>query len=155
LVEHWDGHSWKVDPSVDLGGELTAVSASGSDDVWAVGWRFTTGADKTLAEHYDGHHWTQVSIPSPGAGAELDAVSLRTSSSGWAAGQGVTAQGHGFVFSERYDGSGWRFVKAGGMAQPYGVADVGPKLAWIVGRASSGAPAIDRWNGSAWSKQPN
>jgi hypothetical protein len=156
LVEHWDGHTWSVEHGVGIGGELQGVSASGPDDVWAVGWRFTSGANKTLAEHFDGHHWHQVVIPSPGSGASLDAVSVRSASSGWAVGGGVTARGHAFVFSERYDGSAWKVVKADVMSEAIGVADVGPNLAFMVGHTSNNAaPAIAAWRGSKWSPVAN
>jgi len=149
LLEHWDGHGWSVVHGVNVPGELDGMSASGPGNVWAVGWRFTSGADETLAEHYDGHTWEQVTVPSPGGGASLDAVSIRSGTSGWAVGQGTT------TFTERYDGSGWKVVKAEGVVNPYGVADVSQKLAWIVGATAKGAPAIARWNGSRWSPQQN
>ena len=57
-------------------------------------------------------------------------MSVRAASSGWAVGGGVTARGHAFVFSERFDGSSWKVVKAGGMAEALGVAAVGPNLAF-------------------------
>jgi hypothetical protein len=52
-AEHWDGSSWSLSPTPDVGtGEnmLNGVDASASKDVWAVGY---SGHD-TLIEHWDG-----------------------------------------------------------------------------------------------------
>jgi hypothetical protein len=59
LTEHWDGTSWRVEPSPNASSApyavnfLTAVVAIARDDAWAVGW-FTDGSGGhfTLTMHY-------------------------------------------------------------------------------------------------------
>jgi hypothetical protein len=63
------GHGWTQVTSPDPGPEqsiLTAVSASGPADAWAVGYYFTRGSATTFAPqalHWDGSSWTQVPFP--------------------------------------------------------------------------------------------
>ncbi len=61
LTEHWDGSSWKVEPSPNAStasnayNDLDAVAAIASNDVWAVGYYFdAAGNQLTLTEHYAG-----------------------------------------------------------------------------------------------------
>jgi hypothetical protein len=63
IIEHWDGTNWKVVPSVSFGGgtetDLSSISASSADDIWAVG-QLTI---EPLIEHWDGTRWTLKRIP--------------------------------------------------------------------------------------------
>ena len=61
LTEHWDGSSWKVEPSPNANtasngwNNLLALKAIASNDVWAVGYYFdAAGNQLTLTEHYAG-----------------------------------------------------------------------------------------------------
>src|SRR5213078_4321877 len=62
LIEHWDGTAWSVipdDPPPPGGANiLHGVSATASDDVWAVGVR--ANGHPPLIEHWDGTAWTLV-----------------------------------------------------------------------------------------------
>jgi hypothetical protein len=75
LIEHFDGTSWKIVTSRNVGPNsvyqsnqfygITAVSAS---DIWAFGSFFAadgSGQQATLVEHYDGTTWRIVPSPSP------------------------------------------------------------------------------------------
>ena len=42
---------------------FTGVTAISPCDVWAAGFDFSGGADRTLTEHWDGSNWTRVSSP--------------------------------------------------------------------------------------------
>jgi hypothetical protein len=66
LVEWWNGSSWTIQPSPNLGGSsvnnfLQAAAAISSSDVWAVG--SYDHPNRTLILHWNGRSWTQV--PSP------------------------------------------------------------------------------------------
>jgi Fibronectin type III domain len=67
LIEHWDGTSWAVVPSVDPGtgdNVLFGVGASSATDIWAVGYSSDTlGQRQSLAEHWNGTSWTITSSP--------------------------------------------------------------------------------------------
>lgn len=71
-LDHWDGSTWTSEGSVipGAGGELFDVSASGPNDVWAVGFATaTSGASHPIGVHWDGATWTTYTLPkSPGAG---------------------------------------------------------------------------------------
>ena len=61
LTEHWDGSSWRVEPSSNAStasnayNVLDSVVAIASNDVWAVGYYFdAAGNQLTLTEHYSG-----------------------------------------------------------------------------------------------------
>ncbi|NUW42142.1 hypothetical protein [Nonomuraea rhodomycinica] len=55
LVMHGDGSSWQR-VGVPGGGSLTSVTASGPDEVWAVG---SDRGDAMIALHFDGRNWTR------------------------------------------------------------------------------------------------
>jgi hypothetical protein len=75
LVEHWDGTSWTVVPSPNLGGnnsqsvsnELRGVIAVSTNDVWAFGDSDAFGPEQltNLVIHWDGTKWSLVPTPSP------------------------------------------------------------------------------------------
>jgi hypothetical protein len=69
LAEHWDGHSWTVVPTQDVGSGgngLSGVSAFSGTDVWAVGsYSNSAGLSKTLAERWDGARWRVGSTRNP------------------------------------------------------------------------------------------
>ena len=75
LVEHWEGTSWTVVPSPNLGGnnsqsvsnELRGVIAVSTNDVWAFGDSDAFGPEQltNLVIHWDGTKWSLVPTPSP------------------------------------------------------------------------------------------
>ena len=92
LIEHFNGTSWSVVPSPNVGtmsNELTGVAARSATDVWAVGYRLQifgfTPTAQTLWLHYNGTSWSVV--PSPNvAGDNLLAgvITPAGSSDAWA-----------------------------------------------------------------------
>jgi hypothetical protein len=84
LTEHWNGSAWSIVPSPNVApkveGEainstLSAVSALGPSDVWAVGHsiNFTAGSvESTLTEHWNGSAWSIAASP---GNAPLSSVS--------------------------------------------------------------------------------
>ena len=75
LIEHWDGSSWSIVPSPNIG-ELTAVTAVANDNVW------TVGPGGIL--HYDGSSWTQANAPAGAYG-----IASREPDNVWAVGAGT------------------------------------------------------------------
>jgi hypothetical protein len=57
LIEHWNGHAWKIQKGPNQGGhlmtdnQLLGVAASSSTNMWAVGSYFNGTADETVALH--------------------------------------------------------------------------------------------------------
>ena len=75
LTEHWDGTSWTVVPSPNVGGpdtqtisnQLRGVIAVSANDVWAFGDtdRFDTSEITNLVLHWNGTAWSIVPSPDP------------------------------------------------------------------------------------------
>jgi hypothetical protein len=75
LVEHWNGKTWRVQPSPspalirlsfpDV--RLVGVAAVSGKNAWAVGFSgdWNSGAAKTLIEHWNGKDWQVQHSPSP------------------------------------------------------------------------------------------
>jgi hypothetical protein len=75
LIEHFDGASWVVVPSPNIGpnsanesNRLLGLTANSANDIWAFGSYFAadgSGHQKTLLLHWDGTSWTIASSPNP------------------------------------------------------------------------------------------
>jgi hypothetical protein len=75
LIEHWDGTSWIVVPSPNVGGphsttisnQLRGVIAVSANDVWAFGDTDAFGPSKitNLVMHWNGKAWAIVPSPDP------------------------------------------------------------------------------------------
>ncbi len=90
LTEHWDGVTWNVVPSPDVGSEsntLNGVAALSSSDIWAGGeYHDEFAEDQTLTEHWDGSVWSVVSSPSTGGLNWLLGVAAISYNDVWAVG---------------------------------------------------------------------
>jgi len=168
LAEHWDGASWKVVATPNVGTDenfLWSVTARKASDVWAVG-SYSVPWFQTLTEHWDGSAWKVV--PSPNLDDSNNvlyaAVAVKSAS--------VTAIGtwlNGDItdtLSERWDGSAWNVVStpspAGNINWLTGVAAAGMSDLWAVGWSSSHPFAATRtlaehWDGTSWTveRTPN
>ncbi|MFG2775991.1 hypothetical protein [Streptomyces sp. NPDC048350] len=112
LLRHWDGSTWtpvEVPAAADLI-NITAMEATASDDVWAIGYG---GDDQPRAMHYDGTAWTPVPLPVTGLYGELYDIVARGPHDVWAVGRTLLDEedwGHSLVL--HYDGTAWRQVTA-------------------------------------------
>ena len=78
LIEHFDGTSWAVVPSPNIGpnsanqsNRLLGLTGNSANDIWAFGSYFVadgSGHQMTLLLHWDGTSWTVASSPSPTKG---------------------------------------------------------------------------------------
>jgi hypothetical protein len=77
---HWDGSSWTLEQTPNLGGEgsrLNATVAISADDVWATGQtQELNGSILTFTQQWDGTAWTTVPSPSPGGVGPITVDSL-------------------------------------------------------------------------------
>jgi hypothetical protein len=167
LLLHWNGRAWSrvTSPSVLSGsGDLTAVRAVSAKNAWAVGLTGKPGSGKnhSLLLHWNGAKWSEVTSPAPVAGGSLAAIAA-TSKSGWAVGYVNTnpsaplcCAGTPLVF--RFNGSKWSRLstRLGKGAYLNGVAITGTNRAWATGGPLAMITGdLAKWNGSAWSWQPN
>ena len=60
LTLHWDGTAWTMisEPERCASNMLTAVTAAGPNDVWAIGVASIIASYSTLVLHWDGSSWT-------------------------------------------------------------------------------------------------
>jgi hypothetical protein len=91
LVLHWNGLQWTQAASPDQGGStngnvLTAVSATGSCNAWAVGYFANGAVDSTLILQWNGTKWAHVGSPNLGATNVLLGVAASSASNAWAVG---------------------------------------------------------------------
>jgi FG-GAP-like repeat len=166
LTEHWDGGSWTIVPSPDVGtgddGFNEVVQSSGSD-AWSLGYS-TVDFNRfaTLAEHWDGSSWSVVPTPNPGADSNVIVGGAAISSSDvWAVGFSLAGSSYSTLI-EHWDGASWT-----AMASPnpgtqsnvlIGAAASSASDAWAVGYSVSGSTTrtlLEHWDGSAWSAVPS
>ncbi|MBV9380591.1 MAG: hypothetical protein JO242_07975, partial [Streptosporangiaceae bacterium] len=120
LAEHWNGHRWSVVATPDpgsSGNHLYAVDAVSPDNVWAVGQQLGSGLpdqglpdqglpNQGLAEHWNGHRWSVVSLPtSVAASVLLDGVTV-AGGQVWVAGESDSPAA-GKPLIEHYSGGRW------------------------------------------------
>ncbi len=172
LIEHWDGTSWSVTPSPNVGqdvNELYGVTATSPTDAWAVGEHFdpnVSTAPQTLTEHWDGTSWSVVPSPSPGTSDNaLTAVTAVAANDIWAVGhmQPGSSGIQNASLVEHWDGSQWLVVSSPNVGSRdnllSGVAADSASSAWAVGTADGDVGPtttfILHWNGSQWAVTPS
>ena len=167
LIEHWDGSSWTIVPSLPPRGSatLSAVAALSATNVWAVGSykAHAGGLGRTLVMHWNGTAWKRVASPHPGrrhyADSGLSGVAAVSPESVWAVGSYYRAQGrHGSyqTLSLNWNGQKWKQVptpNAHGGNGLTAVAVAGRNNVWAVGGHWNGVTGwllAEHWNGHAW-----
>ncbi len=164
LIEHWDGSTWTVVPSPNVGTvgtSLTAVAALAANDAWAVGSARSeySGTGVVFILHWDGSAWRTVAAPAPGASSKLTSLVALAADNIWAVGNYTTGADRTLV--EHWDGTIWSVVASpnstGSNSRNYLTA-VSAQTAsdvWAVGwyfdAALSGSRTlVEHWNGSTW-----
>lgn len=164
LAEHWNGAGWSIipTPNPEAESQLFGVSATASNDVWAVGNSYNPSsyAWSALIEHWDGTSWSVVASPSPtGAYQVLYGVAAISASDAWA----VASPTSTVPIIEHWDGNSWSIVSdapatINGHLQ--GISAAGANSVWAVGYQfiSSSQPQAalaEYWNGTSWTLMPN
>jgi hypothetical protein len=159
LIMHYNGSSWDLVTSPSPGtysNVLESVTAVSANDVWAVGYYandYTNTPSQSLALHWNGTNWTQVTTPSPGfssraggspdnnsdyMGTFLYDVTAVSTTEVWAAGlYSPTGFSSGETVILRWNGSTWSRVTSPNPANYnalYGVAAVASNHVWAVGQ---------------------
>ncbi|HJT80809.1 MAG TPA: hypothetical protein VJ719_06400 [Chthoniobacterales bacterium] len=119
LVEHWNGTSWAIVPSPNLGptnSQFSAISCVSSSQCWAVGYGTTNTNpnNRTLIERWDGNAWTLVPSPNEGETAPniLSSVSCPSASNCWAVGSINFSAPNGTPLVQHWNGSAWSIVSS-------------------------------------------
>jgi hypothetical protein len=159
LAEEWNGSTWKIVPTAELGAPvgasvpLTGVSGTGPSDVWVVGEDRSSAGSKPVAEHWNGSSFRNAS-PTNSEG-DLLAVSADSTSDVWAVGKtgGFTTA----PLIEHWNGTSWSVVASAPESgnEVVAVDALSPTNVWAVGavppRRGARRSAIEHWNGSEWS----
>ena len=106
LILHWDGASWSVVPSPNVGdSSLRGVAAVSAGDIWAVGFSGLSGFNaQTLTLHWDGNSWAIVPSAQESSDEVLNSVTVLAPDNVWAVG----GTGDGFVTrSQNWNGTAW------------------------------------------------
>jgi hypothetical protein len=162
LTEHWNGTSWSVvsSPNVGtLGNSLNAVAVVSASDIWAVGDSHTSNNFlQTLIEHWNGTNWSVVTSPNVGTSDNiLRGVAVVSANDIWAVGDsGNESQ----TLIEHWNGTNWSVVTSPNVGpfknQLTAVAVVSASDVWAVGFSDTSSSAVlqtltEHWNGSSWS----
>jgi hypothetical protein len=144
LAEHWNGSSWSIVSTPDVGTEdtLIGVSESAPNDVWALdgGFGFSTTpcpACSAQVLHYDGSAWSLAGqpVPSSDQGDSIYAMDARSSSDVWVVGMSRPTPDQPMI--GHFDGSGWSNVST---PTPPVITSIGPDT----GTASGGTKVTIR-----------
>jgi hypothetical protein len=168
LIEHWTGSAWSVVPSPNPSkdpiygaNQLYAVRAFASNDVWAVGWQWTSIGSAPLVVRWDGRRWRESPTPDD-EDRGLQAVDGTSSSDIWAVGHSLSIEDGHQALAMHYDGRSWAVVPTPTLADDVYLNDVSvvsPTDVWAVGYTIPDnldiQPIFFHWDGSAWSVVPS
>jgi alpha-tubulin suppressor-like RCC1 family protein len=171
LIEHFNGSDWSVVPSPDpetgtsAFDELTGISGTSPDNLWAVGTYSNGTFISLLFEHWNGKSWKFVSGPITGDFGT--AVTVVSPSDVWAVGDDLATAA---TVSEHWNGHAWTVVDTpfltNGTAPTNfltGIGAAGPDDVWASGYEGNVdeqnfmLPYVLHWNGKSWAlvKVPN
>jgi hypothetical protein len=162
LIEHWNGSVWRIVPNpVALkSGNLSAITAVGPNDIWAVGSTSATPetASEPLLLHWDGTLWHVVPGASTTENSSLLSVSAVSSNDIWAVGSSASSK-KSKALIEHWNGTSWQSVSGlvSGMSfdELSRVVALSDHDVWVVGNSFSQPtqihPLIEHWDGKNWS----
>jgi hypothetical protein len=148
LIERYENGSWRVIPSPDpgQGGDiLYGVAAVSGTDAWAVGGQEDAAAVwHPLIEHWDGSSWSALPAPDPnGGGNLLYAVTARSSTQVYAAGQSATSFPSQALI-EAWNGHSWTVdpgpSSPAASLDPFGIGADGTGITVVGAHESDTAP---------------
>lgn len=110
VIERLTGAGWSIVPAhAPARSALMSITPVSGKEIWAVGSSTTmSGAERTLAERWNGSAWSVVPTPNVSANDWLQSV-IRVPGTGtlWAVGSATNATGS-IGIAERWDGAAWR-----------------------------------------------
>lgn len=168
LAERWNGTRWAVQrvpkPAGSTGGFLQGVSCTSGRACTAVGGVYRTGGIETLAERWNGKHWSVQHTPSP-AGATTPVfygVSCASAKACVAVGDYENRATVQVTLAERWNGKQWSAQHTRNPAgttgtQFIGISCTSAGACTAVGQFENGAhderTLAERWNGRKWAIQ--
>lgn len=165
LAESWNGSTWqrRVTPVPGSDALLGGVSCTAASACTSVGDRAETSPTLirgTLAERWDGTHWTAQSSPNPrgAGGAGLGAVSCMGPSACMAVGSAFDPTGESsFNVAESWNGTAWSLLRTPNPGSTNnglgGVSCTSSSSCMAVGAfigIGNQLTLAESWNGTAW-----
>lgn len=161
------------DSSANLFQGFYGVAAISVDDAWAVGYTWDVisgGGYSTLAAHWDGTSWTQVSGPvltqtCASTYTVLRDIAAISSTDIWAAGE-TCAYPNAQTLAEHWDGTSWTQIPTpnpggrSGCAAFYGLTAISTDDVWAVGEFGTNCETSaikafsEHWDGTTWKVVP-
>ncbi|HEV3315899.1 MAG TPA: hypothetical protein VG488_02975 [Candidatus Angelobacter sp.] len=162
LIEHFDGTSWSIVPSPNVGTHANALFAvtAKSGKAWAVGYFIDDNFNsRSLIEAWDGQKWNIINHPHAGSSDQFFGVSAISPADIWAVGLQRDSSGKFLTLTEHFDGTDWSVVSSPNPGttgnQLLAVVSISSKSVWAVGQQlGNNGPdraLIEHWNGSSWS----
>jgi|GEM_PF-3969993 len=163
---HWDGTAWRqVSTPVLESSLLDGVSATSSNDVWAVGSVSSGFGRSTLALHWDGTAWSVINTPITPDDSAFRAVWATSPNDVWAVGYHFINIFDHVTLIEHWDGISWTIVPspAGEINSDLtGIVGISSNDVWAVGVAQyfgqsylMSRPLTLHWDGLTWSEVPS
>jgi hypothetical protein len=164
LAERWDGKSWQIlstrTPTSADNSRFAGVACATLKDCMAAGYYVdaSTGAFRSLVEHWDGTVWKIEPTPNPSDDSRLAAVSCPAVSACFAVGRSFS-NAKSVTLAERWDGNSWTLQPtpnpSGASASALaGVACVSRSDCTAVGQYNTSRGTTEtlaeRWSGAAW-----
>jgi hypothetical protein len=162
LAEIWKGRAWSMQSVPSPAGarsvNLFAVSCSSPTACTAVGSYDEPPRDGlTLAERWDGSHWSIQPTPSLPTAGKLAAISCVSTTTCTAVGSYYGTRGP-LTLAERWDGTSWSIQPTvntdTGDSHLDGVSCPTATSCVATGSAGEGLMLAERWDGSSWSMLP-
>ena len=169
LAERWNGRTWTLQSTPNLGYEnsLTGASCTSTSACTAVGYVTyrkcvlgCTLTQNTLAEAWNGTTWAIQPTMHPGQTSELTGVSCTSTNACIAVGH-YTSSGTQLTLAENWNGTSWATQN---ISNPNGatssdleaVSCTAISACTTVGHYTSGSTQLtlaERWNGTSWAIQ--
>jgi hypothetical protein len=169
LAEGWNGKSWTIQatpkPTGSSQPELEGVSCTSASACTAVGgYEDSSGADRTLADGWNGTSWTTHATTNPGPESDyLYGASCTSASACTAVGYKQLSSGRLVTLAERWNGTSWTTQTTPNPSGPdtnvfSGVSCASASACTAVGyydrsNAEPTAPFAEGWNGTTWTVQ--
>lgn len=153
--------SWQTVTSPDGDYTLVSVSASATNDAWAVGRLSKEDfTNDILIEHFDGTAWSVAAPAEPASyqDAELSSVTDLAADNAWAVGDYTDTNGTIALLVEHWDGTSWNIVSApipaGTRNELHSITAISATNIWAVGFYLDAQfvqhSLTERWNGTQW-----
>ena len=148
---------WSITPTPNRAGaqdsSLVGVACPTTSSCFAVGG----SRGRALVEHWDGTHWSMMTVPGPVA-SDLSDVSCPSPTSCVAVGQRIASGIGATAFVEHWDGTRWAVTtdaSRGANATLSGVSCPSARSCFAVGTRVVGGDRrkalVERWDGTRWS----